>query len=198
MSNSQERSRMCMENSKSLTNDLFDPETGQVLFHPKVGRGPRQRSRQRNPSEQLYENALKLREKKEAQIRQSRESLKKQSSTMHSRSRTNRIVERQKQQTFSKIFELLDSDGDGQISAYKIDISALDADLLQILTPLFVEMEELGETLDRDEFIDAAKRLYDSLNLADKNILIKRDSRLRSSSARARSQSMEELERAKN
>lgn len=59
-------------------------------------------------------------------------------------------------------------------------------------------MEELGETLDREEFIDACKRLHDSLNLADKNILVKRDSRLRSSSARARSQSVEDFERSKN
>ena len=29
-----------LAHSKTLTNDLYDPETGQQLFHPKVGRGP--------------------------------------------------------------------------------------------------------------------------------------------------------------
>mmetsp|Transcript_23973 Transcript_23973/g.36770 ORF Transcript_23973/g.36770 Transcript_23973/m.36770 type:complete len:92 (-) Transcript_23973:1176-1451(-) len=58
-------------------------------------------------------------------------------------------------------------------------------------------MEELGESLDREEFIDAAKRLYDSLNLADKNVLIKRNARLRSNSARARSESVDEFEKSK-
>jgi hypothetical protein len=51
---------------------------------------------------------------------------------------------------------MLDSDGDGKISAYRIDITSLDSELLQVLSPLFVEMEELGMSLDQDEFIDAA------------------------------------------
>ena len=47
MNNSYDRSKLLMENSKSLTNDLFDPETGQEFFKPRVGRGPvRGRSRQ--------------------------------------------------------------------------------------------------------------------------------------------------------
>jgi hypothetical protein len=40
MSNSQDRSRMLIQNSNGLSNDLFDPETGQELFKPRVGRGP--------------------------------------------------------------------------------------------------------------------------------------------------------------
>jgi hypothetical protein len=44
---------------------------------------------------------------------------------------------------------MLDSDCDGQISAYKIDISNLDPQILEVITPLFVEMEDLGVTLDK-------------------------------------------------
>ena len=33
---------MMMANSKTLTNDLCDPETGNALFKPQVGRGPNQ------------------------------------------------------------------------------------------------------------------------------------------------------------
>lgn len=33
-------------------------------------------------------------------------------------------------------------------------------------------MEELGQTLDEDEFIDAAGRLYESVPLPEKNILL--------------------------
>ena len=36
---------MLLANSQTLTNDLYDPETGQELFKPKVGRGPKQASR---------------------------------------------------------------------------------------------------------------------------------------------------------
>ena len=40
---------MCIENSNTLSNDLFDPDTGQALFHPRVGRGPRGQSRDKDP-----------------------------------------------------------------------------------------------------------------------------------------------------
>jgi len=33
---------MMLANSKTLSNDLYDPETGQQLFHPQVGRAPNQ------------------------------------------------------------------------------------------------------------------------------------------------------------
>ena len=58
------------------------------------------------------------------------------------------------------------------ISAYKIDISALDEKQLQVLTPLFVEMESMGMTLDCGEFVAAAKRLYASVPLPDKAVLV--------------------------
>lgn len=40
-------------------------------------------------------------------------------------------------------------------------------------------------TLDKEEFIDAAKRLYSSLSLPDKNVLIRRSERNKSNSARS-------------
>ncbi len=46
-------------------------------------------------------------------------------------------------------------------------------ELLEVLTPLFCEMEELGQTLDEEEFIDAAGRLYESVPLPQKNIILK-------------------------
>jgi hypothetical protein len=88
-------------------------------------------------------------------------------------------------QSFASIFARLDSDGDGQISAYRIDISSLEPALLQVLSPLFVEMEELGMSLDQDEFIDAACRLHDSVPLPEKGILVSRRQRSRSNSQRA-------------
>jgi len=48
-------------------------------------------------------------------------------------------------------------------------------------------MEELGMNLDREEFIEAATRLYESVPLPEKNILVNRRFGSRSNSARARS-----------
>lgn len=45
-------------------------------------------------------------------------------------------------------------------------------DLLVVMTPLFNEMEDLGQNLDEEEFIDAVCRLYEVVSVPDKNILI--------------------------
>ena len=92
--------------------------------------------------------------------------------TVFTRDNTNRIMERAKIKKFSDIFRVLDSDGDGTISAQRIDITSIDPNLLQVLSPLFCEMEELGQTLDEDEFIEAIGRLYDSLSLPERNTIL--------------------------
>lgn len=49
-----------LANSKTLSHDLYDPETGQEFFHPKVGRGPQQQLRPKAgklTSENLYRAA---------------------------------------------------------------------------------------------------------------------------------------------
>ena len=63
---------------------------------------------------------------------------------MHTNVSTKKMMEKRKFMAFSQIFEWLDSDRDGHISADKIDISPLSADLLEVLSPLFMEMEELS------------------------------------------------------
>lgn len=65
MNNSYDRSKLLMEHSKNLTNDLFDPETGQEYFKPKVGRAPRGR-RDYKPGVDLYNQAYQSRERKES------------------------------------------------------------------------------------------------------------------------------------
>lgn len=81
-------------------------------------------------------------------------------------------MERIKLQKFAEIFKVLDSDSDGQISAQRIDISQLNPELLEILTPLFCEMEEMAQNLNEEEFLDACGRLYDSVSLPEKNIIL--------------------------
>lgn len=57
------------------------------------------------------------------------------------------------------IFNLLDSDRDGEISAEKIDISKLESHVLEAFSPLLCEMEELGQSLNFEEFYEASDRL---------------------------------------
>jgi len=66
----------------------------------------------------------------------------------------------------------LDSDCDGLISPTSIDLSLLGSELLVAITPLLVEMEELGTPLDCDEFTDALYRLYENTGQAQKDVFM--------------------------
>jgi Ca2+-binding EF-hand superfamily protein len=72
---------------------------------------------------------------------------------------------------FTSIFKLLDSDGDNQISKDKLDTMDLPAEIIECLSPIFKELNQLEEGIDLAEFIDAAMRLYNvsklPLTLAD-------------------------------
>lgn len=182
MNNSYDRSKLMMQHSKNLTNDLCDPETGQEYFKPKVGRGPR--GTNYKPGKDLYYAAYHSREKKDTMRKVQDHISKTEAQMQHSKKLTNKIVNNNKIKSFQQIFEELDSDGDGIISSYRINITTLEPDLLQVLSPLFIEMEELGMTLNLEEFIDAADRLYKAVSLPEKNLMVKKN---RSNSERSRS-----------
>ncbi len=44
--------------------------------------------------------------------------------------------------------------------------------MLGLIGPLLCEMEELGQDLNKEEFVEAACRLYETLAPPDKNLLI--------------------------
>ena len=165
-----------MANSQTLSNDLYDPETGQQLFHPLVGRGPRTQKRpgigQGQTNKHLYHAGQVLNMKKQHKQAEKEAKVINDSKKVFTTNSTSKIMQKKKQDAFCRIFEWLDSDRDGEISAEKIDISPLSADLLEVLSPLFVEMEELSQALDAEEFIDAVGRLYESLSMPDKNVLL--------------------------
>lgn len=44
---------------------------------------------------------------------------------------------------------------------------------MEIFKPLMVELEQLDEPLNREEFVDATTRLYEQLNQKDKNLILR-------------------------
>jgi len=42
-----------------------------------------------------------------------------------------------------------------------------------VFKPLIEELQDLGEPLDREEFVDATNRLYQVLNQNDKNLILR-------------------------
>ncbi len=66
---------------------------------------------------------------------------------------TEKIFDNMLKTRLEEIFEVLDSDEDGQISANKIDIKHLSTYALEIFAPLLCEMEEVSLELDKQTFI---------------------------------------------
>ena len=69
------------------------------------------------------------------------------------------MIETRKQKRLEELFKLLDGDGDGLISANKIEIGQVPTEILEMYTPLLCEMEEMGYTLTREDFMEGSDKL---------------------------------------
>lgn len=84
-----------------------------------------------------------------------------------------KIVKASRLTKINEIFSKLDDDGDEEISITNINLSAFNAELMDIFKPLLAELEQLSEPLNRLEFVEATTRLYDQLNQKDKNAILR-------------------------
>lgn len=157
---------------RKVTNENFDPTTGQPFFRPRTGRPNQNRKRNKSVGHQLYHQAKMrqkgIEEKKSRQDEQQRNAR----NTRKTNNMTEKLIDHKKDKKFVELFRMLDSDGDGLISAQKIDISVMQPEILEAFTPLFVEMEELAQTLDTEEFVDASKRLFDTLTIPERDMIM--------------------------
>ena len=76
-----------------------------------------------------------------------------------------------------QLFHAFDSDNNGYISSDEINLDNVTAQILEIFTPLFLEMENLGEQLNKEDFCDSAQNLYKTLGPIEKSVILnfKRD-----------------------
>lgn len=67
---------------------------------------------------------------------------------------------------------MLDENGNERISAEEINLDIIPAEVLIVLKPLLVEMENFNEDLDREEFIDSCLALFEKLDINQRNTII--------------------------
>ncbi|CAD8174122.1 unnamed protein product [Paramecium pentaurelia] len=161
-----------LEETVMTEEPTHDITTGQKLYRPIIGRPP---NNDRNNSnlpigDYLFQMRTVQEDHHNYLIEQQKQSH--MNSLAKSSEKSNQIYEDKKRKVLEEIFTLLDSDGDGQISASSIEISGIQSEILQILAPLLCEMESIQAHLDLESFIEAANRLIQSLNVSDKNKLI--------------------------
>jgi len=70
------------------------------------------------------------------------------------------IVEKKLLLKLEELFKAFDADSNGYISAEEICLDNVNADILEIYTPLLLEMEANDYKLDYEEFIESSLLLY--------------------------------------
>lgn len=89
--------------------------------------------------------------------------------------KSEKIIKNARKGKLQEIFDKLDGDRDGEISATNMDASCLHPQLIIAFRPLFEELQSLNQPLDKDEFVDAGMRLYDTLPQGEKNLILSFD-----------------------
>ena len=75
------------------------------------------------------------------------------------------MVENRIKNKLAEIFETFDANGNGRLTADEINLDNVSAEILIIFKPLLVEMEIYNEDLDKEEFIESATSLLETLDI---------------------------------
>lgn len=112
LNSSRERSQIMMAHSQTLSNDLYDPETGQEFFKPKIGRGPKNQARPQATAahEMLYRAGQQRSARKRSKQIEEDQKKAQMSNTVFTSSSTKKLIAKRKRESFERIFKMLDSD----------------------------------------------------------------------------------------
>lgn len=165
MEREKKRKRTAEENSAGALRKLMQPQLNQSTNESlerkstELGRG-------------LYE-AGKKSVQQIARLKEAYEkTLQSQMNCQKALATSKKLIEDRTDQKTAEIFELLDSDGDGVISAKRIAIEALEADQCKILGPYLLQLEEVpNSSMDLDQFKMLMQYAF-KVSRADQNISI--------------------------
>ena len=72
----------------------------------------------------------------------------------------------------TNIFNMLDSEKNQYISPFHIDLDQIPTEIVMVLKPMLLEMEEFQVTLDLEEFIESALALLKNETLENRNLIL--------------------------
>lgn len=67
----------------------------------------------------------------------------------------------------------MDNDMDGQISAENINIDNMHPDALELMVPIFEDLDERGQIITFPEFVDKIEELYEHMTVGQRITLFK-------------------------
>jgi hypothetical protein len=154
------------EKKKKIENEMksqLDSKNGKRFFTPTLI--SRQITRENKAQSEIYDYMYSFAKKydlnkinrQDNEIKQIRE----KSSSVHTIYDSDLILNRVKQQSFEKIFKLLDSDQDDLISKFCIDLKKLPEEVRNIMRIITREIIEDDQTLNKKEFMMAFEQLFE-------------------------------------
>ncbi len=140
-----------VKKKKNSLKDQIDSITGQPLFKPTINKGAMNYTNKRRINENLegYHDNKLISEKKKIQEEEMLNNLEKKKFWLE---KSMKSVLKMKIEKYKEIFDMLDSDKDGFISCRQIRLSALDSDMLTIMTPLLEDLQKKGNKMNFKEF----------------------------------------------
>ena len=149
-------------NNKTPDKNLKDSKNGQLLFKPKITRGPL------NPKQRelSYNNDINNNNKRNEEL----ENKKKEEIRNKYFKKMNKIITEAKKMKYIELFNRLDSDNDGLISYKKIKLSTLDNKKLIALTPILQELQYNGVEMNVNTFCQKIDNIQEIKNIMENEL----------------------------
>ena len=150
------------ERNKTPDKNLKDSKNDQLLFKPKITRGPLNP----NQRELSYDNEINYENKKKEEL----ENQKKEEIRNKYIKKMNKIITEAKKMKYIELFNSLDSDNDGLISYKKIKLSTLDNKKLIALTPILKELQYNSVVMDVNAFCKRVDNIHEIKNIMENEL----------------------------
>ena len=82
------------------------------------------------------------------------------------------VYKRKKEDTFRKIFNILDSDKDLTINLLTMDTKGIPITIYNIIRPIINEIKYKNQDIKQNEFIDGCMKLFNEISFNDKRALL--------------------------
>lgn len=155
-----------------------DDKSGKPLFQPAIGRPPKRKDRSTSRSfMEAQDRSMRSTSKNNTSRQTDNSGRSNLWAEEHRRPLTSRSTdvyyETKMKKEFKKIFELMDSDQNGEISSDKIEIRTLNPDILKVISPFLSQMEEHGQVLTEKDFCDDLWEFLKTLTPYDRDKIMK-------------------------
>ncbi|OMJ81678.1 hypothetical protein SteCoe_17787 [Stentor coeruleus] len=169
-----------MEKLRALQTTDNDPATGQKFFSPVTLQNHEASTRRKDKD--IWEYLYSMKDSKKEMIKKCLEeeevSWEEAANKTKLGNQSQKVFDRFRLKQYKKMFEILDSDQDGKISADHIELNGISEKHLEILSPLLEHMLNSGDCIEFSEFAMHIEELRNHLDMKTRACLLERDRKI--------------------